>query len=126
MYECVGVCVCVCLCVCVCVVMCVCVCVCVCVCECVQYLNGLMLTAAIKWRGVRGCLIFIDHFPQKSPIISGSFAKNDLQLQAAYESSSPCTLHVAISSPHCVCVCACVCERVCACVCECVRACTRV
>ena len=36
-----------------------------------------------EWRRPIGCLIFIDHFPQKSHIVSGSFAKDDLQLSGS-------------------------------------------
>ena len=39
------------------------------------------------WRRRIGWLIFIGHFPKKSPMIRGSFAKKDLLLKASYESS---------------------------------------
>jgi len=32
------------------------------------------------WRRPIGCLVSVCHFPQKSPVISSSFAENDLQL----------------------------------------------
>jgi len=33
-----------------------------------------------------GCLVCIDYFPPKGPIVSGSFAQNHLQLEASYGS----------------------------------------
>ena len=47
------------------------------------------------WRRPIGCLIFIGHFPQKCPTISGSFSKNDLQLKASYGSAPPCTCQIS-------------------------------
>ena len=38
-----------------------------------------------------GGLIFVGHFSPKSPIISGSFAENDLQLKKSCGSSPSCT-----------------------------------
>jgi len=34
-----------------------------------------------RWPRPRGCLIVMHHFPHTGPIISGSFAENDLQLE---------------------------------------------
>jgi len=45
-----------------------------------------------EWCRDIGCLVFIGHFPLKSPVICGSFAfaEHDLQLKASFESSPPC------------------------------------
>jgi len=62
-----------------------------------QILIGTTITPLI------GCLICIGQFSQKSPMNSGSFAKNDLQLKSYYGSSPPCTTSrraLAMSSPH--------------------------
>jgi len=45
---------------------------------------------ASGWPRPTGCLIFSGCFPHKSPIISDSFAENDLQLTASFVSSPPC------------------------------------
>jgi len=52
------------------------------------------------------CLLCIDHFAQKNPIISGASAKNDLQFKASYGSSPPCkhlwmfASTISISNPN--------------------------
>ena len=43
-----------------------------------------------RWRRCIGCLACIGHVLQKSPIINGSFAKNNLQLKASSGSLPPC------------------------------------
>jgi len=50
------------------------------------------------WRRITGCLIFIGDFPRVSPIISCTFAKNDLQLKASYGSSPLCMHTVRVET----------------------------
>jgi len=64
-------------------------CVAVCCSACYQGKpNTCVPFACVAW--CTGCRIFIGHFPQKNPIISGSFSERDLQLKASHASSPPC------------------------------------
>jgi len=56
------------------------------------YFQGDVQYAFTGWPRPIGCPTIRNHFPQKSPLIGGSFAKNDLQLKAFYGSWPPCTV----------------------------------
>ena len=60
----------------------------------VHYHDSFSHVASTGWRRVIVCLIFIGHFLQKSPVISGSCAENYLQLNASYECSPPFSIAV--------------------------------
>jgi len=49
--------------------------------QCMHIFPYLIYICNTGWRGVIGCLIFIGHFPQKSPTNSGSFAKMTFNLR---------------------------------------------
>ena len=74
-------------------------------------------------------LLKMGHFPQKSPIISGSFTEKDMRLEAPYGSLPPCILgkvaketdskrHLSIWKNTFVRMCVCLCVRASICACE--------
>jgi len=52
--------------------------------EPVEILKSQLATEFTGWSKPIGCPIFTGNFSQKSPIIRGSFAKKNLQLEASY------------------------------------------
>jgi len=51
------------------------------------------IVSCTGWQRPIGCLTFTGHFPQKRPIIRGSFAERDLQFKASCGSLPPCDMH---------------------------------
>jgi len=64
----------------------------------------LYLLSTTGWRRPIECLVCIGHFPQKSPIISGSCAEKVLQLKAPYGSSPLCGTYICAIVLISVCV----------------------
>ena len=56
-----------------------------------SFLTCVHIWGCTGWRRLIGSLIFIGHFPQKSPVFSGSFVENYLQLMGSTYQSA-CTL----------------------------------
>ena len=70
---------------------------------CVRRLKVWVHNGDTGWQRPTGCCIFTCHFLQKSPTISGSSAENDMQLQACYESSPPCSM-LCLSASYRLCL----------------------